>query len=87
VFTDLAETKSVRTLAGKLKSQQVVTMRDVRLPEFDKNRRISQKKCLVFDNDKCNYDIILGTNFLKKVGITLDYDKEEMRWYDCALPL
>jgi hypothetical protein len=87
VLTDLAETKSVRTLAGKLKSQQVVTMRDVRLPEFDKNRRISQKKCLVFDNDKCNYDIILGTNFLKKVGITLDYDKEEMRWYDCALPL
>ena len=62
-------------------------MRDVRLPEFDKNRRISQQRCLVFDNDKCNYDIILGTNFLQKVGITLDYDKEEMHWYDCTLPL
>jgi hypothetical protein len=87
VLTELAETKSVRTLAGKLKSQQVVTMRDIRLPEFDKNRQISQQKCLVFDNDKCNYDLILGTNFLKKVGITLDYDKEEMCWYDCTLPL
>ena len=44
VLTELGETKSVRTLAGKLKSQQVVTMRDVRLPEFDKNRRISQQR-------------------------------------------
>jgi hypothetical protein len=32
-------------------------MRDIRLPEFDKNRWIDQQKCLVFDNDKCNYDI------------------------------
>jgi hypothetical protein len=53
-------------------------MRDIRLPEFDKNRRVTQQKCLVYD--KCNYDLILGTNFLKKVGITLDYGKEEMRW-------
>ena len=87
VLMDLAETKSVRTLAGKLKSQQVVTMCDIHLPEFDKHRRISKQKCLVFDNDKCNYDLILGTNFLRKVGITLDYDKEERRWYDCTLPL
>ena len=79
VLTDLAETKSVRTLAGKLKSQ-VVTMLDICLPEFDKNRRISQQKCLVFDNDKCNYDLTLGANFLRKVGITLDCDKDKMRW-------
>jgi hypothetical protein len=30
VLTDLTEQKSIRTLAGKLKSQQVVTMRDMR---------------------------------------------------------
>ena len=89
VLTELAEQKSVTTLSGKLKSQQVVTMRDLRLPEFDKNRRITQQKCLVFDNDNCNYDIILGANFLRKTGIVLDldYDKAEMRWYDCVLPL
>ena len=87
VLQDITEQKKVRTLAGELKSQQVVTMRDIRLPEFDKNRRIDQQKCLVFDNDKCNYDIILGTNFLRKAGIVLDYDKQEMRWYDCTLPL
>jgi hypothetical protein len=51
-------------------------MRDLRVPKFDKNRCINQQKCLLF-----------GTNFLKKAGIVLDYDKEEMRWYACALPL
>ena len=87
VLTDTSDTKNVSTLAGKLQSKQLVTLRDIRLPEFDKNRRITQQKCLVFDNDDCNYDIILGTNFLRKAGIVLDYDKQEMKWYDCTLPL
>ena len=55
-------------------AQQVVTLRDIRLPEFDKNGRIVQQKALVFDNDNCQYDMILGTNFLSKTGIKLDYD-------------
>ena len=62
-------------------------MRDIRLPEFDKNRRIDQQKCLVFDNDNCNYDIILGTNFLSKAGIKLNYEDETMEWFDTTLPL
>ena len=53
----------------------------------DKNRRISQQKCLVFDNDDCNYDIILGTNFLTKAGIKLDYENQQMLWFDTTLPL
>ena len=40
-----------RTLAGHLKMQEVVTMQDIRLPEFNKNRCINQQKVLVFDND------------------------------------
>jgi hypothetical protein len=37
----LGDTKLVRTLTGRLKMQEVVTMQDIRLPEFDKNRRIN----------------------------------------------
>ncbi len=47
----LGDTKLVRTLTGPLKTPEAVTMQDIRLPEFDKNRRISQQKVLVFDND------------------------------------
>jgi hypothetical protein len=74
VITELfGDTKLVRTLAGCLKTQEVVTMQDLRLPEFDKNRRINQQKVLVFDNDKIKYNIILGTNLLSKIGIKLKY--------------
>jgi hypothetical protein len=68
----LGDTKLVRTLAGHLKMQEVVTMRDIRMPEFDKNRCINQQKVLVLDNDNIKYDIILGTNFLSKTGIKLN---------------
>jgi hypothetical protein len=83
----LGDTKLVRTLAGFLKMQEVVTMQDLRLPEFDKSRHIIQQKVLVFDNNNVKYDIILGTNFLSKTGIKLNYSKGNMEWFDCSIPL
>jgi hypothetical protein len=69
----LESNRSIKTLGGKLTSQEVVTMQDIWLPEFDKNRRIDQHKCLVHDKDECKYDIILGSKFLSKTGIKLNY--------------
>jgi hypothetical protein len=83
----LGDTKLVRTLTGCLKTQEVVTMRDIRLTEVDKNRRINQQKVLVFDNDNVKYNIILGTNFLSKTGIKLNYSKGNMELFDCSIPL
>jgi hypothetical protein len=83
----LGDTKLVRTLAGPLKTQEVVTMRDIRLPEIDKNRRINQQKVLVCDNDNIKYNIILGTNFLFKTRIKLNYSERNMEWFDCSISL
>ena len=83
----LGDTKLVRTLTGHLKTQDIITMRDIRLPEFDKNRCINQQKVLVFDNNNVEYDIILGTNFLSKTGIKLNYSEGNMEWFDCSIPL
>ncbi len=83
----LGDTKLVRTLAGHLKTQEVVMMRDLRLPEFDKNRHINQQKVLVFDNDNVKYDIILGTKVLSKTGIKLNYSEGNMELFDCSIPL
>jgi hypothetical protein len=80
-------TKLVRTLAGHLKMQEVVTMQDLRLPKFDKNRRINQQQVLVFDNDNVKYNTLLGTNFLSKIGIKLNYSEGNMEWFDCSIPL
>jgi hypothetical protein len=83
----LGDTKLVITLAGCLKMQEVVTMQDIRLPKFDKNRHINQQKVLVFDNDNIKYDIILGTNFLSKTGTKLNYSEGNMEWFDYPIPL
>ncbi len=83
----LGGTKLVRTLARRLKTQEVVTMQDIRLPEFDKNRRINQQKALVFGNDNVKYNIVLGTNFLSKTGIKMNYSEGNMEWFDFSIPL
>ena len=70
--------KQSNTLAGKLTANKMVVLRDLRLPEFDKNRRIDAQRALIFDNDDCKYDIILGTNFLSKTGIKLNYETGNM---------
>jgi hypothetical protein len=71
----LCDTKLVRTLAGHLKMQKVVTMQDLRLPKIDKNMRINQQKVLVFDNNNVKYNITLGTNLLSKTGFKSNYSK------------
>ncbi len=41
----------------------------------------------MFDNNNVKYDIILGTNFLSKTGIKLNYSDRHMKWFDCSIPL
>jgi hypothetical protein len=83
----LGDTKLVRTLVSCLKTQEVETMQDLRLPKVDKNRRINRQKVLEYDKDNVKYNIILGTNFLSKTGIKLNYSEENMEWIDCSIPL
>ena len=66
---NLNDKKSFRTLAGTLTANQMVTMRDIRLPEFNRSTTIAQQRALIFDNPNCKYDLILGTNFLSKTGM------------------
>ena len=49
----LSTPKRFKTLAGKLLTHSVVTLRDLRLPEFDKNRSVDQQRTLIFDSESC----------------------------------
>jgi hypothetical protein len=53
-------------------TKEVAVMRNLRLPELDKNPVVDQQKALVFDGD-CKYDVILGADFLSKSGIDIKY--------------
>jgi hypothetical protein len=61
-------------------------MRNLRLPELDKNRVVDQQKALVFDGD-CRYDVILGADFLSKSGIDIKYSTGIIEWLDNELPM
>ncbi len=64
----LGDTKLVKALASHPKMQQVITMRDLRLPKFDKTGTSNLLMVIVFDNDNVKHDIILSTNLLSKTG-------------------
>ena len=82
----LKSSKNVKTLAGTMSTKEMVVLRDLRLPEFDKNRRIDEQKALIF-NKKCRYDIILGSNFLTKAGIDITYSDGTMSWFGNTLKM
>jgi len=78
--------RNVSTLAGSMQTSDLVHLRDMRLPEFDKNRRIDEQKALVFDG-KCRYDVILGADFLTKAGIDINYSTGTMHWFENVRPM
>ena len=77
----------VNTLAGAYQSSAMVVMRNLRLPELDKNRNVEQQKALIFESETCKYDVILGADFLTKTGIDVKYSTGTIQWFENELPL
>jgi hypothetical protein len=65
----------------------MVVLRNLRLPELDKNRNVDQQKALIFDADSCRYDVILGADFHSKTEIDVKYSTGTIEWFDNELPL
>jgi hypothetical protein len=84
---EITNSRQINTLAGTYTSTEVVIMRNLRLPEFDKNRNVDQQKALVYQSETCKYDVILGADFLTKTGIDVKYSTGTMEWFDSELPL
>ena len=68
-----------RTLSGAYDSKGNVQLNGIRLPAFDKNRVVKGHDFEFFDGD-CAYDIILGRDFLTKIGMNLKYDDLTLEW-------
>ena len=83
----ITNSKQINTLAGTYTSSEVVVMRNLRLPEFNKSRNVNQQKALVFQSETCKYDVILGADFLTKTGIDVKYSTGTIEWFDNELPL
>jgi hypothetical protein len=77
----------VNTLAGSHQLSAMVVMRNLRLPELDKNRNIEQQRALIFESDTCRYDVILGADFLTKTRNDVKYSTGTIEWFENELPL
>ena len=60
----LPERQKMNTIVGQYYAQEEVTMEDVVLPEFDRNKHIQKQKALVFEQP-CRYDLILGRDIYR----------------------
>ena len=69
---ELQKAAPINTMNGTYVANSVVTLRKIRLPEFNNNARIDKIKALVHDT-KTRYDIILGGDFMGKAGIDISY--------------
>lgn len=69
----------MNTLAGTYAPLGSVEIKGMQLPAFDKNRIIAEHGFMVFDQH-CSYDIILGGDFLRKIGMNLQYDDLTIEW-------
>ena len=82
-----SHSRMVNTLAGSYNTSEMVVMRNIRLPELDKNRNVDQQKALVFESKTTKYDVILGADFLTKTGIDVKYSTRTIEWFENELPL
>ena len=71
---------------GTSEASEVVTLRKIRLPDFNNNLQVDEIKALVF-NTKTRYDIILGSDFLLKDGININYVERNLSWFGNSIPL
>ena len=74
------------TLAGAYASLGTVDVEGMRLPAFDKNRIINSHDFEVFDAD-CKYDVILGADFLSRIGMNLIYENLTIEWLGNIIPM
>ena len=42
---------------------------------------------MIMFNANCHYDVILGGDFLQKMGININYTEGHIKWLDGQLPL
>jgi hypothetical protein len=83
----ISQSRIVNTLTGSYQLSATVRMRNLRLPELDKNRNVEQQKALIFESDTCKYDVILGADFLTVIGIDVKYSIGTIECFKNELPL
>ena len=80
------EQEAMNTMAGMFQPMGYVILKDLRLPEFNKNLSIDGQMAYVFDTP-CRYQVIAGRDFLRRTGIDLTFKENHITWMDNSIPM
>ena len=75
-----------KTAAGIFQAKGVVWLNDVILPEFTRSLKSLEMKAYVFDSP-CEYDIIVGRDWLSPNAFDIRFSQSTMEWFDRVVPM
>ena len=76
----------ITTVAGVYESWGELLLQNIHLKELYNNRIFNNQTEIVFDSDFC-YDVILGSDFLQKAGIDINYSTGIVEWFGNTTPI
>ena len=62
-------------------------MTDLSLHEFVNGRKITNLSARVFDSKNYPYDVILGRDFLKSIGLDIQFSTGRVKWLDTIVDM
>ena len=74
------------TMSGTFTSNKQVVLNGIRLPEFNNTLSDIPLHTRIIETD-CRYDLIMGRDFLRNIGVTLDFEKHIMVSSQLTVPM
>ena len=75
------------TASGSFDTSLTVGVQKIRLPEFSNNRKVEGWNLRIFDSTTCQYDMIIGRDFMQHIGIDNFFTTDTIRWIDRSVKL
>jgi len=70
------------TIMGQQEIKTYIELKDIVLPEFSCTCKIENAKAYVIDSRHCNYDIIIGRDFMRNNKIDISFKTSTVSWLD-----
>ena len=70
------------TALGLFDTSLTVGLKNIRLPEFSNGRKVDGWNCRIFDSSACQYDMIIGRDFMRHIDIDHFFSTDTIRWID-----
>ena len=75
------------TASGSFDTSLTVGLKNIQLPEFSNGRKIEGWNCRIFNSSECQYDIIIGLDLMRHIGIDNFFSTDTIQWIDRSVKM